>query len=109
MSRVSEMFRYIIPRTALADESLKSIQYHGTWNRVTPWLPWMLMDQAPGHVLYVCDMGAFDSFDGIPRDVLERAEKLDPKWLVAPREDYGPSLSSLENYARTEQPAPRRH
>lgn len=108
MSRVSEMFRYIIPRASLADESLKSIEYHGTWSRVTPWLPWMLMDQAPGHVLYVCDMGAFDSFDNIPRDVLERAEKMDPKWLVAPRKDYGPSLSSLENYALTEQPAPPR-
>jgi hypothetical protein len=108
MSRVSEMFRYVIPRASLADDSRKSIQYHGTWNRVTPWLPWMLMDQAPGHVLYVCDMGGFDSFDKIPRDVIERAERMDPKWLVAPREDYGPSLSSLENYALTEQPAPPR-
>lgn len=105
MSRVSEMFRYIIPRAALADDSLKSIQYFGTWSRVTPWLPWMLMGQAPGHALYVCDMGAFDNFDNIPRDVLERAEAMDPKWLVAPREDYGPSLSSLENYALTEKPA----
>lgn len=108
MSRVSELFRYDIPRAALADDSLTSIEYFGTWSRVTPWLPWMLMDQAPGHVLYMCDMGAFDSFDNIPRDVIERAEKTDPKWLVAPRKDYGPSLSSLENYARTEKPAPAR-
>ena len=106
MSRVSEMFRYVIRRSDLADESRSSIPYFGVWNRVTPWLPWMLMDQAPGHILYVCDMGGFDSLDSIPRDVLERAEKMDPKWLVAPREDYGPSLSSLENYALTEQPAP---
>jgi hypothetical protein len=108
MSRVSEMFRYVIRREDLADAGRKSISSHGTWNRVTPWLPWMLMDRAPGHVLYVCDMGSFDSFDKIPRDVIERAEKMDPKWLVAPREDYGPSLSSLENYALTEKPAPGR-
>lgn len=109
MSRVSELFRYDIPRASLADASLTSIEYFGTWSRVTPWLPWMLMDQAPGHVLYLCDMGAFDSFDNIPRDVLAQAEKMDPKWLEAPYKDYGPSLSSLENYARTQKPAsPRR-
>jgi hypothetical protein len=108
MSRVSEMFRYVLSRKTLANPDLKSIEYVGFWSRVTPWLPWMLMDQSPGHVLYVCDMGGFDSFDQIPRDVLERARQMDPKWLVAPREDYGPSLSSLENYALTEKPAPAR-
>jgi len=106
MSRVSEMFRYVLSRNSLADESRSSIEYVGFWSRVTPWLPWMLMDQSPGHVLYVCDMGGFDSFDQVPQDVLRRAEAMDPKWLVAPREDYGPSLSSLENYALTEKPAP---
>jgi len=108
MSRVSEMFRYVLSRSSLADQSRSSIEYVGFWSRVTPWLPWMLMDQSPGHVLYVCDMGGFDSFDQVPQDVLRRAEAMDPKWLVAPREDYGPSLSSLENYALTEKPAPAR-
>lgn len=40
--------------------------------------------------------------------LLERAEKMDPKWLEAPREDYGHSLSSLENYVLTEEPVPPR-
>jgi hypothetical protein len=31
---------------------------------------------------------------------------MDEKWLHAPTEDYGPSLSSLENYAREEKPSP---
>jgi hypothetical protein len=108
MTRVSELFRYNISRSDLADESKKAISYFGVWNRVNPWLPWMLMDQAPGHVLYACDMGASDNFDIVAKDVLERARKLDPKWLEAPREDSGPSLSSLENFAITETPAPPR-
>ncbi len=108
MTRVSELFRYIIDKDKLADPDRNSIDYFGAWNRVTPWLPWMLMDQAPGHVMYMCDMGAFNSFDLIPEDVLARAEAMDPKWLEAPFEDYGPSLSSLENFALTETPAPPR-
>ena len=30
----------------------------------------------------------------------------DPGYLTAPTEDYGPSLSSLENYKKTQKPAP---
>jgi hypothetical protein len=108
MTRVSELFRYIIDRDALADHSRDSIPYRGTWSRVTPWLPWMLMDGAPGHCLYMCDMGTTGGFDIVADDVLERAEALDPKWLEAPTEDYGPSLSSLETYRLTETPAPPR-
>jgi len=108
MTRVSELFRYVFDPEKLADESRTAIPYIGTWGRVTPWLPWMLMDGAPGHILYFCDMGTADSLDEIPEDIVARAESMDPKWLSAPTEDYGPSLSSLENYMLTETPAPPR-
>jgi hypothetical protein len=41
----------------------------------------------------------------LPADLVAAANAMDPKWLSAPTEDYGPSLSSLENYAREQQPA----
>ncbi|MEL7028182.1 MAG: DUF1838 family protein [Pseudomonadota bacterium] len=107
MVRVSEMFRYVIDRADLMNPDLTSIEYHGVWNRVTPWLPWMLMDQAPGHCLYVCDMGAWDSMDVVPEEILEATRgQLGEKFLSAPTEDYGPSLSSLERYALEQEPAP---
>ena len=51
-------------------------------------------------------MGNVKSLDVLPDDLLAAAEAIDPKYLEAPTEDYGPSLSSLENYAREQQPAP---
>ena len=66
----------------------------------------MLMDPAPGQCLYVCDQGAGDTFDIVPDRILEAARSIDQKFLSAPTEDYGPSLSSLENYKLTEKPAP---
>jgi hypothetical protein len=39
---------------------------------------------------------------------LAYAEKNYPQFLSAPTEDYGPSISSLEIFARTQEPAPPR-
>lgn len=105
MNRVSEMFRYMIDRNQLGDPDNTSVEFFGTWVRETPWFPWLLMDQAPGHCMYVCDMGAWDHWDFVPQHIIDAAEAIDPKFLSAPTEDYGPSLSSLEWYARQQTPA----
>lgn len=107
-SRVSEMFRYIIPRADLENPEKTSIVYSGAWARVNPWMPWMLMDQAPGHTLYMGTMGGYDDLDMLSPKVREYAEKHHPKFFDAPTKWEDPSLSSLEDYARTQKPAPAR-
>jgi hypothetical protein len=104
--RVSEMFRYIIPRAHLEDSTKTSIEYSGSWSRITPWLPWMLMGQAPGHIYYIGTMGAYDNLDMLSPNVRRYAEKHHPDYFDAPTEWKEPSLSSLEDYARTQKPAP---
>ena len=81
----------------------------GSGARVTPWLPWMLMGTKPGHCLYNTDFAGGPNWDVVPersKDVLAYVEKHYPQYLTAPDKDYGPSLSSLENYAKTQKPAP---
>lgn len=106
MTRVSEMFSYNFEKAKLLDPSLTSIEHMGVWNRITPWLPWMLMDQGPGHCVYVCDFSGRDTWEGIPQKIIDAAAAIDPKYLEAPTTDYGPNLSSLETYKLTETPAP---
>jgi hypothetical protein len=106
MNRVTESFLYNIDLDELQNPDLTTCPYRGSWMRITPWLPWMLMGQTPGHIVYQCFMGNVKSLDVLPDDLLAAAEAIDPKYLEAPTEDYGPSLSSLENYAREQQPAP---
>jgi hypothetical protein len=67
----------------------------------------MLMGPSPGHIYYV---GRFHSIkpDEAPPAVIARVRERYPKYLVAPEEWKEPSLSSLENYARTQKPAPPR-
>jgi len=108
MTRVSEMFRYYMKASDVGNPDLTSIPYIGSWVRETPWFPWMLMDQAEGHCMYVVDHGNGDTIDIVDPRIVEAARKLDPKYLSAPLKDYGPSLSSLETYKLTETPAPPR-
>lgn len=106
MVQISEMMRYFVSIKDLENPKLTSVPHVGTWNRVTPWLPWMLMGDTPGHLLYMGTMTCADNLDIVPKDAQEYARKHHPQFLSAPTEDYGPSLSSLELYARNQTPAP---
>ncbi len=106
MAQVSELFRYIVSVKELENPNLTAVNYTGSWQRITPWLPWMLMGQEPGHCLYASTMIGADSLDMVPRHVRAYAEENHPHMLSAPKEDYGPSISSLEYYAREQTPAP---
>lgn len=106
MSRVSEMFNYVFRKEDLADPEVTGLQFSGSWHRVTPWLPWMLMGQSEGHVLYNCIMGCYDSMDILSPKIRAYAEKHHPEYFNAPTKWEEPSLSSLEHYAREQTPAP---
>ncbi len=108
MVQVSEMMRYCVPIAEIENPELTSVSFTGTWNRITPWMPWMLMGQEPGHTLYVGSMTGGPDHSVISPQALAYAEKNYPQFLNAPTEDYGPSHSSLEIYARTQEPAPPR-
>lgn len=106
--QATEMMRYFVSRRDLENPALTAVPYVGTWHRITPWLPFMLMGTTPGHCMYASSMTGYDSIDRLPRQVVDYAMKHRPDMLKAPTEDYGPSHSSLEHYAREQQPAPPR-
>lgn len=106
-NRVSEHFLFFLQKDHVLDRSMTAIPVTGAWSRITPWLPWMLMGQAPGCINYFTHFHTVrDGIAGLPDDMVSAAKAVDPGYLEAPTEDYGPSLSSLENYKLTEKPAP---
>lgn len=106
MNRVSELFRYQIRRDDLENPELTHLPHTGVWNRVTPWLPWMLMGTAPGHILYSGTFSSVSGVNAVPPAVAKRVLERFPQYQVAPEKWVEPSLSSLENYARTQKPVP---
>ena len=108
MVQVTELYRYYFSVADMQNPNLTQVPTSGSWARVTPWLPWMLMGTRAGHTLYMVDFtGADNPGHASPelRAWLDSTPERS-KFLTAPDSDYGPSLSSLENYARTEKPAP---
>lgn len=103
----SEMFRTQMSLADMQNEELTTLVSRGSWNRVTPWLPWMYMGQAPGHILYACETySGGDDPSFIPEKILKYTETNYPEFMEAPTEWYEPSFSSLENYAIQQTPAP---
>jgi len=105
-AQVTETFLYQIDWNDMQDPKKTSVEYHGTWGRTTPWLPWMLMGPTAGHCQYHTFMGAVDDINKIDRRTLDYVEKNFPKYLQAPDKWEEPSLSSLEWYSRQQKPAP---
>lgn len=107
IAQVSEFFAHHVKAEDMQNEKLTTLPYRGTWNRITPWLPWMLMGQAEGNCQYAAFMGTADHpGDVLPRTVVDYAEKNYAKYFDAPTEWEDIGLSSLENYERTQTPAP---
>jgi len=106
MVRVSELFNYVFDRDDLANPEVTGLEFSGSWNRVTPWLPWMLMGQSEGHVIYNCLQGCYNSMDILSPKVRAYAEKHHPEYFNAPTKWEEPSWSSLEHYAHDQKPAP---
>ena len=108
MTQVTEMFNYVFDKEDLANPAITGLEFSGSWNRLTPWLPWMLMDQADGHCHYDCVMGCYNNMDMLSPQVRAYAEEHHPLYFDAPTVWEDPSLSSLEHYALEQTPAPVR-
>lgn len=106
MVQVSELFRYFVRRADVANPKPDHLPHNGIWMRITPWLPWMLMGGEDGHVMYEGEFRPADTLAYHPPKVIERVRARYPQYLEAPTKWYGPSLSSLEHYAREQKPAP---
>ena len=106
MNQVTELFRYFISRDDLDNPALTLLPSNGLWLRITPWLPWMLMGAAAGHIVYEGQFHASDTLAVFKLEVLSRIRERYPQYLEAPTKWSGPSLSSLEHYAAEQQPAP---
>jgi len=109
MARVTEAFSHFIDPANIQNATATSVPYTGTWNRVTPWLPWMLMGQTQGHCQYQCYMGGGQDLEQmVSRNVLDYVEKHYPKYMTAPGPEAWEqdSLSSIERYALEQTPAP---
>lgn len=111
-AQVTENFNWTVSEADLVNPEMTYLPRLGSWQRVTPWLPWMLMGAAPGHINYFGHSallpGGIDALARLPQDLIAAVRAIDPNMLRAPtlEEDTLPNESSLEAYAKEQKPAP---
>lgn len=105
-NQVTENFLYNLNWADIQNPEVTSISQRGSWVRTTPWLPWMLMGETAGHCTYSCFFGAEDSIEYADAKALDYAAIHYPQFLEMSATWDTPSLSSLEWYAREQEPAP---
>jgi hypothetical protein len=110
--RVSEFLQFYLPVRELNSWRRRPfIRARGGWQRLGPWLPWMMMGGKPGHLLYRSVTKKLSGLHELPADIKDYAVKHYPKYLEAPATWVEPNLTSFETYKRNNrpstQPAPR--
>lgn len=104
--RTAEFAKVFASRKELEDRRLIRAGYTGVWNSMTPWEPWMLMGQAPGHLYQTSTTRRLASVDALNPAVRAYALAKWPGCLSAPKVWDTTNLQGLALYARTHRPAP---
>lgn len=107
--RVSEYLQmYVKPDDVANWRNLETVDNHGGWQRLGPWLPWMMMGGQPGHLFYRSHTKKLPGgVDQIPADIRAYAEKNYAKFLSPPETWVEPNLTSFENYRLNNTPSER--
>jgi len=108
INRTSEMFNRAANYAELADPDSPHADCTGTWVRISPWLPWMLMGQSEGHLLYRTFIQRTGEVSNLPPQLLDYTTKNYPEFLSAPASSmWGtPNDSSFSVYMEKRHPTP---
>ncbi len=93
----------------LLDPRQTAVHATGSWQRISPWLPWMLMGQRPGHLFYKTVTRRMpEGVEALPAHIRAYTEANFPDYFTAPTTWREPNVSSYEVYEREVQPQPVR-
>jgi hypothetical protein len=96
----SEHFTFFARTADLVSDKLTSVPTHYAWFRTGPWLPWMMMGQRPGYLVYSGHGRKLGAFDELPAQVREYTLRHHPAYATAPDRYYQPNETSWTYYAR---------
>jgi hypothetical protein len=91
-------------RRAALDPAVTNVPSTGSWTRLGPYLPWMMMGEAPGHLFYRSTTRKISGPSSLPKSLVAYTEKTYPQFLEFPNDFSVPIESSWEVYKRTHTP-----
>lgn len=109
ITQVMEAIQIHTKLSELTNAKKTSIQSTGSWQRIAPWLPWMLMGQHSGHLFYKTVTRKMpEGVSNLPSHIYDYTKENFPDYFNAPTEWKIPNVSSYEVYEREMKPQPFR-
>lgn len=93
--QAAEFFQFFARKADLLNSSLSTVPVNITWNRISPWMPFMRMGDRPGHLLFVCRGHKLPGgFKDMPEHIKEYVMKNKPEFASPPTEWSEPNETS---------------
>lgn len=105
---VTEFLMHYASLKQLLDPRVTNVAAVAHWTRICAWLPWMLMGQAPGEIIYRSVSKKLVRFEDIPEHLRAYSKAHFPEFLElsTPEEQKMPPESSFEVFKATRRPSP---
>jgi hypothetical protein len=104
MISVGEFFMLTGSLRAALDPAVTNVPVTGSWTRIGPYLPWMLMGSTPGHLFYRSATKKISGPEQLPAKLVAYAQAKYPEFLHFPTDYSLPMESSWEVFKRTRTP-----
>jgi uncharacterized protein DUF1838 len=98
--KAAELFQFFCKRRDVEDPAVLNAPTQVSWTRLAPWLPWMLMADRPGMLVYHGRGSKLNSFASLPAWIRERVNAEAPHFASAPTEITGPNATSWTTFKR---------
>jgi hypothetical protein len=101
---VGEFYMLTGSRRQILDPAITNVPSTGSWTRIGPYLPWMMMGEAPGHLFYRSATKKVTGPAALPKNLVAYTAQKYPAFLEFPTDFSVPIESSWEVYKRTHTP-----
>jgi hypothetical protein len=104
MLNVGEFYMMSGSKSMALDPKVTNVPVTGSWTRLGPFLPWMLMGGAPGHLFYRSATRKISGAEALPPALAAYTAAHYPEFLKTPTDFSVPIESSWDVYKRTRTP-----
>jgi hypothetical protein len=104
MINVGEFYMLTGSKRAVLDPAVTNVPVTGSWTRLGPYLPWMLMGQSAGHIFYRTTTKKIAGPWELPKSLQAYTEKTYPAFMKFPTDFSVPIENSWDVYKHTHTP-----
>lgn len=103
--KTSEMFQIHSRMSDLTNPDIAKAPATSAWFKEAPYIPWMLMDNAPGRLIYNTRIFRLKGPEELPEHIYAYTKENYPKYLSAPTEWEEPNMTTFETWVNQMTPA----